>query len=100
MLDELESLRQRLVDHSVYRAIGSMEDFRVFMQSHVFAVWDFMGLSTTLGDCLERGYWVAGALNRARYPRPRRSLSPIPGGFSILSSYLALRRHLAWGVRM
>ena len=91
MLDELEPLRQRLVDHSVYRAIGSMEDLRVFMQGHVFAVWDFMALSTTLEDCLERGYWVAGALNRTG-TRGRAEVC-----HAYLSSYLALRRHLPWG---
>ncbi len=53
MLDELEPLRQRLVGHSVYRAIGSMEDLRFLMQSHVFAVLGLHGV-TTLEDCLER----------------------------------------------
>lgn len=36
--------RQRLLNHPLYARMGSLDDVRVFMRSHVFAVWDFMSL--------------------------------------------------------
>ncbi|MEI6794968.1 MAG: DUF3050 domain-containing protein, partial [Verrucomicrobiota bacterium] len=36
--------RQRLLAHPLYARMASLDDVRVFMGSHVFAVWDFMSL--------------------------------------------------------
>ena len=40
----ITSLRQTLDDHPVYAAVHSLDDLRVFMQHHVFSVWDFMSV--------------------------------------------------------
>lgn len=45
---EIAELRQQLVNHSVYKRINSTNDLRIFMQHHVFAVWDFMSLLKAL----------------------------------------------------
>lgn len=37
-------LREKIINHKVYSAIKDLEDVRIFMQYHVFAVWDFMSL--------------------------------------------------------
>lgn len=36
--------RARLLAHPLYARMASLDDVRVFMASHVFAVWDFMSL--------------------------------------------------------
>jgi hypothetical protein len=40
--------RQALLNHNVYSLIEDIEGVRIFMQSHVFAVWDFMSLLKVL----------------------------------------------------
>jgi hypothetical protein len=44
----IEPLRQEIINHKVYSAIKDIEDLKVFMQYHVYAVWDFMSLLKTL----------------------------------------------------
>ena len=39
-----EEVRQRLLAHPIYDEVTSLERVRVFMEHHVFAVWDFMSL--------------------------------------------------------
>ncbi len=49
MFDEpLNQLRQQLYNHPVYQKVTSMEALALFMESHVFAVWDFMSLAKRL----------------------------------------------------
>lgn len=46
--EETAALRHQLVHHDVYSHVRSLTDLHVFMQHHVFAVWDFMSLLKTL----------------------------------------------------
>lgn len=41
---ELTSLQSRIVNHSLFARIDSITALQVFMQSHVYCVWDFMWL--------------------------------------------------------
>jgi hypothetical protein len=51
-LNELQAAiapeREKVLSHRVYRTLNSIGDVCVFMQSHVFAVWDFMSLLKVL----------------------------------------------------
>lgn len=41
---KLQQLRSELLSHPIYDAVQTVEGLRLFMQEHVFAVWDFMSL--------------------------------------------------------
>ncbi len=45
---EIEPLRKQLLTHKVYKSIGSIKDLKIFLQHHIFAVWDFMSLLKAL----------------------------------------------------
>ncbi|MDR6966176.1 hypothetical protein J2X31_000169 [Flavobacterium arsenatis] len=44
--------RQQIIDHKVYSVIKDTEDLQIFMQYHIFAVWDFMSLLKALQNNL------------------------------------------------
>jgi hypothetical protein len=48
MKNELKADTDKLSRHPIYRGIEDMDDLRVFMSIHVFAVWDFMSLAKRL----------------------------------------------------
>ena len=45
---KIEPLRQKLTHHRLYQDILTIENLVIFMQYHVFAVWDFMSLLKAL----------------------------------------------------
>ncbi len=48
----IEPLRLEIINHKVYSAIENLDDLKIFMQYHVFAVWDFMSILKTLQNNL------------------------------------------------
>ena len=67
---ELEPRRLRLLQHPVYAAIDSTPRLRAFMQTHVFAVWDFMSLLKRLQldlTCVELPWRPPSAPSLARF---------------------------------
>ena len=46
--EKIEPLRQQIINHKVYSVINDLDDLKVFMQYHVYAVWDFMSLLKSL----------------------------------------------------
>jgi Protein of unknown function (DUF3050) len=48
LVESIRPLRDRLVRHPLYSSIATAEGLRVFMEHHVFAVWDFMTLLKSL----------------------------------------------------
>jgi hypothetical protein len=74
LAERLRPLYDRLANHALYTSFESIEDLHVFMESHVFAVWDFMSLL----KALQRGLtcidvpWVP-----SRYPESRRLINEI-----------------------
>ena len=45
---EIEPTRQQLISHPLYKSITTLGDLHLFMEQHVFAVWDFMSLLKAL----------------------------------------------------
>ncbi len=55
--------RAALQDHTIYNQISSLDHVRLFMESHVFAVWDFMCLLKALQQsvtCVETPWFPRG----------------------------------------
>jgi hypothetical protein len=48
----IEPLRQQIINHKVYSVIKDVDDLKIFMQYHIYAVWDFMSLLKTLQNNL------------------------------------------------
>tara|TARA_E500000331_G_C17272751_1_gene720064 strand:+ start:1033 stop:1773 length:741 start_codon:yes stop_codon:yes gene_type:complete len=48
----IQSYKEEIVNHSLYKKINSVEDIAVLMEHHVYAVWDFMSLLKALQSIL------------------------------------------------
>ncbi len=46
--ENIEPLRQQIINHKVYGEISELEDLQIFMEHHIYAVWDFMSLLKAL----------------------------------------------------
>src|SRR5882762_1910651 len=44
----IEPLRQQIINHKVYDLINNIDDLGIFMDHHIYAVWDFMSLLKAL----------------------------------------------------
>ncbi len=53
----IESLRVKLEAHPIYAAVQTIDDLRVFMQHHVYSVWDFMSLIKYLQNEVAPARW-------------------------------------------
>lgn len=45
---EISLIRQEVIGHPVYAVINDLNDIRIFMEHHIYAVWDFMSLLKSL----------------------------------------------------
>ncbi len=68
LLRRIEPVRVQLASHEMYARLASVADVRIFMEHHIFAVWDFMALLKALQrhlTCTE-SMWRPTASARAR----------------------------------
>ena len=48
ILTDLSNIYTRLDTHPIYKKLDSLENIILFMEHHIYSVWDFMNLLKTL----------------------------------------------------
>ena len=48
MTRKISDLHQELTEHPIYKSLNTKENLKIFMEHHVFAVWDFMTILKAL----------------------------------------------------
>ena len=69
LVRKIESTRTDLLNHPIYKQLGDLTSLRIFMESHIFAIWDFMSLIKTLQrrvTCLDVPWLPPTDINSAR----------------------------------
>ncbi|NEO91451.1 MAG: DUF3050 domain-containing protein [Moorea sp. SIO3G5] len=67
--EQLKPSRMALINHPLYQQLNDLVSLQIFMESHVFAVWDFMSLIKTLQHrvtCLDVPWVPPTDINSAR----------------------------------
>lgn len=68
--DKIQAARQHLISHALYARLQTFDDARLFMQYHVFAVWDFFSLLKRLQrevSCVDLPWLPRGMGDHARF---------------------------------
>lgn len=65
----IQTLKTELIQHSLYKKIKTIQHLQIFMQTHVYAVWDFMSLLKALQSQLTctTSPWFASPNPEVRY---------------------------------
>lgn len=64
--ENIAPLKDEIVNHKVYAVIENIDDLKIFMQYHIFAVWDFMSLLKSLQNnltCTQVPWFPVGDAN-------------------------------------
>jgi len=67
---QLKSLQNTLHSHKIYDAVRGEKNMKIFMESHVFAVWDFMIILKELQrklTCMNKIWVPPKSNNTARF---------------------------------
>jgi len=66
---KIQEQKEQLLQHSLYEKVKSIEDLQQFLESHVYAVWDFMSLLKALQSKLTctTTPWFASPNAETRY---------------------------------
>jgi hypothetical protein len=67
--ENIDTQKIQLLEHSLYEKVKTIEDLHVFLENHVYAVWDFMSLLKALQAKLTctTTPWIASKNPETRY---------------------------------